>query len=336
MGILDFLGLRKMPKPQVPKSPKPQVRKVPKPPMEDREARKAARIEIAKKKAAHLPDSLDSPFFHDLRRRWDQTPTLAAPVSQLCTTDQFGEEDYARLCNLLQTQPSLRRKQWEFIYVLRALEIGGCIEPDKRGLVFGVGKEKLPSLLAANGCYITATDLPMAEADGHWAGGPQHAATLDALCWLHLVERDTFKERVEFRPVNMKAIPDDLQGYDFCWSSCALEHLGGLEEGFDFIRKSLTCLRLGGLAVHTTEFNLGSATETLTTGGTVVYREQDILRFAEEMRDEGHQIELNLAPGDAPTDLMINRFHDSDIHLRLYVMHQVPATSIGLTVRKAL
>lgn len=319
MGILELLGLRKLPDPNV----------------GDFATRKAKRIAIAKKKAAHLPDSLDSPFFHDLRQRWADTPSLAAPVSQLCTASQFDEADYKRLCDLFQVQPTLKRKQWEFIYILRALEVGGAIAPGQRGLGFGVGKEKMPSLLAAAGCRIMATDLPMTEADNHWAGGPQHAATLDALCWLHLIDRAAFEERVEFRPVNMKAIPDDLQGYDFCWSACALEHLGGLEEGFDFIRNSIRCLKPGGLAVHTTEFNLGSAEKTLTSGGTVVYREKDILRFAEEMRAEGHEIEVNLAPGDTPTDLMIDRFRDSDIHLRLYVMHQVPATSIGLTVRKA-
>ena len=319
MGILDILGLSKLPDPNV----------------GDHQTRKAARIQIAKKKAAKLPDSLDSPFSHDLLRRWDQAPTLAAPVSQLCTANQFGEADYTRLCNLFQVQPTLRRKQWEFIYILRALEAGDCLAPDMRGLGFGVGKEKLPSLLAAQGCNITATDLPMTEADSHWAGGPQHAATLDALCWLHLIDRDEFEKRVEFRPANMKAIPDDLQGYDFCWSACALEHLGGLDEGFDFIKNSIACLKPGGLAVHTTEFNLGSDKKTLTKGGIVVYREKDILQFAEEMRAEGHQIELNLSPGATPTDRMIDRFRDNDIHIRLYVMHQVPATSIGLTVRKA-
>ena len=319
MGILDLLGLRKLPDPNV----------------GDHKTRKAARIAIAKKKAASLPDSLDSPFFHDLRKRWADAPTLGAPVSQLCTASQFDEADYERLCKLFQVQPTLRRKQWEFIYILRALEVGGCIAPGMRGLGFGVGKEKMPSLLASQGCEIMATDLPITEADSHWAGGPQHAASLDALCWLHLIDRESFEQRVDFRPVNMKAIPADLTDYDFCWSACALEHLGGLEEGFDFIRNSIACLKPGGLAVHTTEFNLGSAEKTLTSGGTVVYREKDILRFAEEMRAEGHRIEVNLAPGDTPTDLMIDRFRDSDIHLRLYVMHQVPATSIGLTVRKA-
>jgi hypothetical protein len=133
----------------------------------------------------------------------------------------------------------------------------------------------------------------------------------------------------------MKAIPTDLTGYDFCWSACALEHLGSLRAGFDFILASLNCLRPGGIAAHTTEFNLGSDSKTLTSGSTVVYREKDITAFAEELEREGHKIELNLCPGTTPTDRMIDRTRDSDIHLRLYVNHQIAATSIGLVVQKA-
>ena len=40
-----------------------------------------------------------------------------------------------------------------------------------------------------------------------------------------------FDQLVTFRPVDMTAIPDDLAGFDFCWSSCALEHLGSLAAG---------------------------------------------------------------------------------------------------------
>jgi hypothetical protein len=133
----------------------------------------------------------------------------------------------------------------------------------------------------------------------------------------------------------MNAIPDDLTGFDVCWSACALEHLGSLMHGLEFIRNALRCLKPGGVAVHTTEFNLGSGTKTLERGRSVVYREQDLVEFAEELRGEGHQITLNLHPGNEPVDLMVDRDHDSDIHLRLYIRYRVLSTSIGLTIRKA-
>jgi hypothetical protein len=87
--------------------------------------------------------------------------------------------------------------------------------------------------------------------------------------------------------------------------------------------------------VHTTEFNLGSDIRMLERGRSVVYRPHDLVDFAEEMRRAGHKITLNLHLGAEPTDLMVDRDFDSDIHLRLYIRKRVLATSIGLGVRKA-
>lgn len=302
---------------------------------EARQARKAERVDLARKLARKLPDALESPFFDELRARWPDEPTMAAPVSQLCTAAQFDEADYQRLRQLYRFKPKLHRKQWEFIYILRVIEQAGYLRPGARGLGFGVGREKLPSLLAREKCEILITDLPVEGASSHWVGGPQHTASLEGAHRPGLIPAEDFKRQVDFRPVNMKAIPADLTGFDFCWSACALEHLGSLAEGFDFIRNSLKTLKPGGLAIHTTEFNLGSADRTLKKGGTVVYREKDVTAFAEEMRAEGHGITLNLNPGATPTDRMIDKTRDSDVHIRLYVNHQIPATSIGLTVKKA-
>jgi hypothetical protein len=131
---------------------------------------------------------------------------------------------------------------------------------------------------------------------------------------------------------DMNAIPDDLVGFDFCWSACALEHLGSLRHGLDFIGNSLKCPKPGGVAVHAIEFNLGSDLRTLERGQSVVYRERDVIGFAQHLR---HATTLNLHPGTEPTDRMVDRDYDSDIHLRLYVRKKALATSVGLTIRKA-
>lgn len=200
-----------------------------------------------------------------------------------------------------------------------------------RGLVFGVGREKLPSLFVSQGCQIVATDQPVVRR--RWIN--QHADSLDKIFLPEIVGREKFYNNATFRPVDMNSIPDDLVGFDFCWSACALEHLGSLRHGFDFIRSSLKCLRPGGLAVHTTEFNLGSDTKTLEYGSDVVYREHDMMEFIKEIRDGGHDIALNLHPGSEPIDLKVDRDRDYNIHLRLYVRHKILATSIGLAIRKS-
>jgi SAM-dependent methyltransferase len=284
--------------------------------------------------ARSLPTTISNPFFQELQARWPEVPTIAEPVSQMCTTSQFGERAYDRIRVMLRLPRHLHRKQWEFVYIYRAVEQAGMVGRGYRGLVFGVGREKLPSLFVAKGCRILATDLPVEEGDGRWVGGAQHADSLDKIFYPPIVDRDEFYANAAYRPVNMNAIPTDLEGFDFCWSACALEHLGSLERGLDFIRNSLKCLRPGGVAVHTTEFNLGSGTETLEDGPSVVYRERDLVDFARELQDQGHEVILNLHPGAEPTDRMVDRDRNSDIHLRLYARHRILATSCGLCIRK--
>jgi hypothetical protein len=296
---------------------------------------RAERSAAISKLVAKLPNRIDVPYYDRLLKRWPTPPTLSNPVSQLCTADQFDEPDYTRVCEAMAAKRIMLRKQWEFIYICRSLEQAGVLRPGARGLVFGVGRERLPSVFVARGCRITATDLPMEEANGEWAGGPQHSATIDNLRYPRIVDSKTFDANTEFRPVNMNHIPEDLQGYDFCWSSCALEHLGSLELGLEFIRNSLKCLKPGGVAAHTTEFNLGSNQWTLEDGPSVVYREQDLKKFEEEMVAAGHEMKLNLHPGDTPTDRLVDRDRNSDIHLRLYVRNEILATSVGLCIRKA-
>jgi hypothetical protein len=294
-----------------------------------------SRLSRISKQLRGLSRRIANPFFDDLQARWPTVPTMSQPVSQLCTTRQFDDSCYKRICGLLHEAPRFHRKQWELVYIYRALETSGKIMPGHRGLVFGVGREKLPSLFVARGCKIVATDQPPGKADRHWAGVDQHADSLEKVFFPGLVGSEKFYANASFEPVDMNAIPEHLRGFDFCWSACALEHLGSLRHGFAFIEKSLDCLKPGGVAVHTTEFNLWSDTRTLERGRSVVYRERDLAGFANELRARGHRITLNLHPGTEPTDLMVDRDYDSDIHLRLYVRKKVLATSIGLCVEKA-
>jgi hypothetical protein len=283
-----------------------------------------------------LSTTIASPFFSDLQRRWPTPPTLASPVSQACTAGQFAEGDYARICALMREGPRLHRKQWELVYIYRSLEMVGMIGSGRRGLVFGVGREKLPALFVAQGCRIVATDQPAGRGDRHWAKVDQHANSLDKVFFAEIAGREEFYRDASFRAVDMKAIPSDLTGFDFCWSACALEHLGSLRLGFDFIESALGCLAPGGVAVHTTEFNLLSDLKTIERGRSVVYRERDLLTFAADLRRQGHSVTLNLHPGSEAADLMVDRDLDSDIHLRLYIGKKILATSIGLAIRKAI
>lgn len=264
-----------------------------------------------------------------------ERPSLAQPTSQMCTYDQFEEADYARHCATFGSTPGTHRKQWEFCFILAAIERAGLLRPGVRALGFGTGREPLPSVFARHGMRVTATDAPIEvdRAQG-WAEGNQHSSGLGDLHDPALVDRATFLAHATWRAVDMNAIPDDLRGYDLCWSACALEHLGSIARGLDFIVNSVACLRPGGYAVHTTEFNLSSDTETLDVPGLCLFRRRDIEAVANRLARAGHEVwPLNFHPGDAEIDAIVDTPPYALPHLKLEVADWV-TTSFGLVVRR--
>jgi hypothetical protein len=257
--------------------------------------------------------------------------------STVCRADHFLMPLYAYWTELLEGGPRFHRKQWEFVYICQVLSERGFLREGSRGIGFGVGKEPLADLFCSLGCEIVGTDLAPEEAVGKgWAETNQHAASHEAL-YRGISDRADFEKRVTFRSVNMNSIPADLRGFDFCYSSCSIEHVGSLDLSMAFVRNVLDVLRPGGLSVHTTEFNLTSNSDTVTEGATVYWRRRDFESVAERLRAEGHFVEpLDFYQGDGVLDHFVDTppYSTSEPHLRL-LLSQYACTSMGLVVRKA-
>ena len=229
----------------------------------------------------------------------------------------------------------LHRKMWEWLFISEALRERGLLAPGRAGLGFGVGQEPLVALFAAEGCELVATDQPheAAVASGWTASEVEWAGGLDELNTHGLCPDEDFGRRVRFRPVDMTAIPADLRGFDFTWSSCALEHLGTLGAGADFVMTSMECLRPGGVAVHTTEYLVASNDETVEAGGTVFYRRRDIEALVERLRRAGHAIDVDFTLGATPEDLHVDVAPYTDVHLRTR-LGGYETTSLALVITK--
>jgi Methyltransferase domain len=268
--------------------------------------------------------------------RVGQIPTLSDPTSQLCTASQCDEAVYAQWCEAMRTPVRFGRKQWEHVFILEVLRRHRMIKPGSRGVGFGCGREPTVAILARMGCTVVATDLaPSAVAGRGWAESGQHASSLDALNEFNLCDTASFRERVTLRYVDMNAVPEDMRDFDFSWSSCALEHLGSLRHGFDFIKASLVCLKPGGIAVHTTEFNLSSNEATLEDQNCVVYRKRDIEDFIAECAKEGIEVfQPNWQSISSPLDEHVDREpYGTALNLKVRLARYV-CTSIGLIFRK--
>ena len=72
---------------------------------------------------------------------------------------------------------------------------------------------------------------------------------------------EDFDRLVDFQPVDMRSIPSTLRVFDAGSGppACCFEHLGSPQAGLDFVLASMDCLRPGGVAVHTTEYDVNDS-----------------------------------------------------------------------------
>ena len=230
----------------------------------------------------------------------------------------------------------LHRKMWEWLFIAEALSERDMLRPGRRGLGFGVGTEPLVALFASTGCDVVATDQPpdLAQLSGWAESGTEWAGGLSGLNKDGLCPDEEFERRVRYRDVDMNAIPDDLRQFDFTWSSCALEHLGSLAAGADFVLAQMGCLAPGGVAVHTTEYTVTSNDDTLESGGTVLYRRRDIEDLVRRLRQAGHSIDVDFTEGTTPEDLHVDTPPYTGVHLRT-TLGRFVTTSLALVIEKA-
>lgn len=258
-------------------------------------------------------------------------------ISCLCTEASLLSKQAQEWGAKLGEKPGhVHRKIWEWCYICQALEERGMLRPGKRGLGFAVGEEPLTAMFAAKGAHITATDLALEDAKvAGWAESGQHATGMHALNSRGICTPDKFQKLVHFKSADMNNIPAEFHGqFDFVWSSCALEHLGNLEKGMQFIYNAMDCLKPGGFAIHTTEYNVSSNTETVDSGDTVLYRKRDIEEVAATLQAQGHLINLDLSEGTGELDQIIDLPpYKQLIHLKLQIGQYV-VTSVGLIVQK--
>ena len=256
-----------------------------------------------------------------------------------CTAVDFLQPRYVEICEMLKHPTDWHRKLWEWVFEIHHLLESGAVAPGSRGLVFGVGTERLPALFASLGANVVATDAPTAVGQSQgWIETGQHVASLAGIRYPEIVDGDIFDQRVSYSTCDMRNIPPELNGFDFNWSSCCFEHLGSLDAGMNFVVNAVeNTLRPGGIAVHTTEFNLSSNEHTVETGDTVIYRRRDIEELIQRLRNRGHTVkEFAVAPATHPWDFYVDTPpYTSKVHLKL-LLAQYVCTSAGLVIQRGV
>lgn len=150
--------------------------------------------------------------------------------------------------------------------------------------------------------------------------------------------REIFETNVRFQPADMRDISSLAgQSFDFIWSSCSFEHLGSLQAGLRFVMEAMQFIKPGGCAVHTTEYNVSSNRDTLSSGPSVIYRRQDIEALAYGLRTIGCALTpVDFDPGCDRHDLEFDYppyFCNNRRHIKLLLGPYV-STSMLLVISK--
>ena len=257
--------------------------------------------------------------------------------SSVCRQADLESAAFRGWCDAIKHPVMFHRKVWEYCYIAQVLAERGKLRPGMRGLGLAVGTEPLAALFADRGCEVVATDLDPAAAagvdQGNWVATGQHAAGVEALNTKGICPPEEFAARVSFRYADMNAVPPDLTGFDFLWSSCAVEHVGSLALSKRAVLNMMDCLKPGGVAVHTTEFNVLSNEGTVEDGWAVIWRRRDLEELAAELRARGHRMApLDLESGRGLADQYIDEPpYTHSPHLKLRFDSYI-ATSVGIVI----
>lgn len=265
-------------------------------------------------------------------------------TSQVCTYESIHSPELRRWSERLRSMGDPdgtetrdffdHHPRWGWLIICEALRESGMLRPGRRGLGFGVGREALVSVFAGMGCHLVATDLGAEQArEAGWTENDQYGGGLAGLNDYGFCPPEELHQRVEYRDVDMNHLPDDLRDFDFTWSSGALEHLGSLASGMDFVVTQMQCLKPGGIAVHIAELNVSSDIDTIAEGATVLYGKRDVEDLVRRLRADGHRIAYDLSEDSRTEYRHVDVPPVATTHLSTEV-GEYATTSIALVIKK--
>ena len=170
-------------------------------------------------------------------------------MNKICDAADWQQPDLLRIISEeFAGVPHFNRKQWEFAVLFRELERRGLLNEKSRGISFGSATEVMLYSVARHAGHIWATDLY-----GEGAAW-DIARTKDATELVRSRAPFAYPEdRLSARSMDMREIAFPDESFDFAYSSCVIEHIGGRADFIRHLREVDRVLRPGGVYAFTTE-----------------------------------------------------------------------------------
>lgn len=180
-----------------------------------------------------------------------------------CASEDWFEADFKyALKHIIKQNASFRRKQWEVTTIFLNLFNYGMLDGTKVGAAFGAGKEQLIFRILPLTAGFHATDLYALNTGWSSAKLGQQQSPYEFVAAAAPPNCDLSPLQVhEMNMCDLSHFAD--QSLDFCYSSCAFEHIGHREDFINHLQEVRRVLKPGGIYSMTTEFLFDEPTKPI-------------------------------------------------------------------------
>jgi SAM-dependent methyltransferase len=182
--------------------------------------------------------------------------TFMINTSKICdAADWFDPEIKYVIENELKESARLHRKQWEFAMIFLTLKKMGLLKENSVGLSVGGGNERVLYSIAQYIKKLFVTDLY--DDNTSW----DCARTQDPDEFIKASKPFPVDDnKIQALKMDMRFLEFDDNSFDFCYSSCAIEHIGEQKDFIQHFNEVNRVLKDGGIYVLTTELQFGEQT----------------------------------------------------------------------------
>jgi SAM-dependent methyltransferase len=197
-------------------------------------------------------------------------------TSKICdAADWFDPEVQQVIQEELKEPAKLHRKQWEFAMIFLTLCKLGLLTDQKTGLSLGGGNERVLYSIARHIKKLIVTDLY--DNNTSW----DCARTTDPDEFIKANKPfPVDDEKLQALKMDMRFL--DFAGctFDFCYSSCAIEHIGDYNDFLQHFNEVNRVLKDGGIYVLTTELQFGE--RTIADQNNFIFEKEYLSRLISE------------------------------------------------------
>lgn len=264
-------------------------------------------------------------------------------TSKICdAADWFDPEVKNIIEHDLQESARLHRKQWEFAMIFLTLQKLGFLQSDKIGLSLGGGNERVLYSIAKHIKKLIVTDLY--DNNTSW----DCARTTDPTEFIRSSKPFPIDdEKIEALKMDMRNLDFDDNSFDFCYSSCAIEHIGEDKDFLQHFNEVSRVLKDGGIYVLTTELQFGD--QTIPDSNNYIFSKKYITDLISESNlqpvlDVNCELSRNEINFPFPSNIKNTTFHGHNfINEKLFshfphtilLRGNVPFTSVLLILEKS-